>query len=183
MHNRRSTLLVLLALLAVGWTLAVRVGLFRLRLAAGRLAVAVPNRFLPKQLSVLPPPPAEYVGVWTVAPQQARQTLTECGFSQLLRAYLHGYSRGDRTVHEIGSYVYRPNGVFSHNQLHVRLFPTAAGHTEVWAHWETNPNRAPRSHLQKVGYDPAEGERRLRAMLGDEPLINPAPEHRPDFVQ
>jgi len=184
MTSRRSTLLASLALLATTWLLAVRFGLFRLRVAAGRLSVAVPDTLLPTHFSVLPPPPAEYVGIWAVEPETARQKLTAAfGFSQLFRAYLHGYSRDGQTVHEVGSYVYRPNGFFSHNQLHVRLFPTAEGYTEVWAHWEANPNRSPISHLKKIGYDTAEGERRLTAMLADEPLQKPDPENRPEFVQ
>lgn len=182
--SRRSTVLASFALLVAVWTLVVRIGLFRVRLAAGRLSAAVPDRLCPVHFSVLPPPPGEYVGIWAVKPASARQKLdTEFGFNELLRAYLHGYERNGRTVHEVGSYVYRPSGVISRKQLHVRLFPTDDGQTEVWAHWEANPNRAPISHLKKRGYDTAEGERRLTAMLGDEPLAKPAPADRPEFIQ
>ncbi len=171
-----------LVVAAAVWTVMARVGFSRLRVAAGRVVVAVPNRLVPRHASVLPPPAAEYVGIWAVDPNSARQRLEACGFSQLFRAYLHGYERDGQMVHEIGSYVYRPNGLFGHNQLHVRLFPTDEGHTEVWAHWERNPNRTPLEHLNKIGYDPAEGARRLTAMLADEPLSEPDPERLPPFL-
>ncbi len=181
MSLRRSTL-ALLAVVAAVWAVAVRVGLHRIRLAAGRLVVTTPDRLVPKHVSVLPPPADEYVGIWAVDPEDARETLTENGFSQLFRAYLHGYDRGGRTVHEIGSYVYRPDGLLSRYQLHVRLFPTDDGHTELWAHWEDNPNRAPRAHLNKIGYDTDEGERRLTQMLADEPLTTPDQSRKPPFL-
>jgi len=181
MSLRRSVISALVVV-ATAWLLAVRVGLFRIRLATGRLVVAAPDRLVPRHASVLPPPAAEYVGVWAVDPESARETLKSRGFSQLFRAYLHGYERDGQIVHEIGSYVYRPDGLLSRNQLHVRLFPTDEGHTEVWAHWEANPNRTPRAHLNKVGYDPAEGARRLRAMLADEPLSKPDTPQRPPFL-
>ncbi len=183
MRLRQSTLGVVVVLLAGLWAITARVGLSRVRLAAGRLSVALPDGLLPRHVSVLPPPAAEYVGVWEVSPAEARHRLSaEFGFSQLFRAYLHGYERNGRTVHEVGSYVYRPNGLVGPNQLHVRLFPTDDGHTELWAHWESNPNRSPIAHLKQIGYDTDEGERRLRAMLTEEPLKTPASGVRPDFV-
>jgi len=183
MRLRRSILGVLLVLLAGLWATTARVGLYRVRLAAGRLSVALPSGVLPQHVSVLPPPASEYVGVWDVPPAEARTRLREeFGFSQLFRAYLHGYERNGSTVHEVGSYVYRPAGIIGENQLHVRLFPTDDGHTELWAHWEPNPNRSPIAHLKKIGYDTAEGDRRLRAMLADEPVKTPESESRPDFV-
>lgn len=182
MRLGRSSLLVPLMALAGLWALAVRVGLHRVRLAAGRLSVALPAWLLPRHVRVLAPPPAEYVGIWEVLPAEARSTLREeLGFRRLFRAYLHGYERNGSTVHEVGSYVYRPAGTFGDNQLHVRLFPTGDGHTELWAHWESNPNRSPIAHLKKIGYDTAEGERRVRTMLADEPLQTPDSERRPDF--
>lgn len=182
MRRRRSSLCVSLLVL-IGWAIAVRVGLYRLRLAAGRLSVALPARLLPQHVSVLPPPASEYVGVWEVPPAEARAKLhSEFGFSHLVRAYLHGYDRDNKTVHEVGSYVYRPEGVFGPNQLHVRLFPTEDGHTELWSHWESNPNRSPLAHLKKIGYDTDKGERRIRAMLADEPLKTPDSDSRPTFV-
>ena len=181
--SRRSTLGVLLVLLAGLWAMTTRVGLYRVRLAAGRLSVALPGKLLPGHVSVLPPPATEYVGVWEVPPAEARHRLSaEFGFSQLFRAYLHGYERDGRIVHEVGSYVYRPNGLVGPNQLHVRLFPTDDGHTELWAHWESNPNRSPIDHLRKIGYDTDEGERRLRVMLADEPLRTPDSGSRPEFA-
>ena len=183
MRLGRSTVGVLLVLLASLWAITARVGLYRVRLAAGRLSVALPGGVIPRHASVLPPPASEYVGVWKVPPAEARTRLrAEFGFSQLFRAYLHGYERDDRTVHEVGSYVYRPDGLVGPSQLHVRLFPTDDGHTELWAHWEPNPNRSPIAHLKKIGYDTDEGERRLRAMLADEPLTTPDSEVQPDFV-
>lgn len=182
MNLRRPALSALFAVLAAVWLLAVRVGVFRIRLAAGRLVTAAPDRLVPRHVSVLPPPASEYVGIWAVEPDSARATLEAIGFSQLFRAYLHGYDRGGRTVHEIGSYVYRPLGLLSRYQLHVRLFPTDDGQTEVWAHWEDNPNRAPLAHLNKAGYDTAEGECRLKTMLADEPLSKPDTERRPAFL-
>ena len=171
--SRRQGFAVLVTAI-VSLLIASRIGFYRVRLRASRLLTALPDWLVPQKLSVLPPPPAEYVGVWNVSPEKARTRLrSEFGFQQLLRAYFHSYTRNDRTVHEVGSYVYRPDGFSSTHQLHVRLFPTATGRTELWCHWELNPNWSPIAHLKRVGYDPAEGERRLRRHLADEPLSIP----------
>jgi len=173
MSGRRSAV-VLLASLLLGWTTASWVGIYRLRLAAGRLLAAIPEWAMPQHFSVLPPPAAEYVGVWDVEPSEARSRLrSEFGFRRLARAYFHCYDRDGQSVHEVGSYVYRPAGFTSETQLHVRLFPTAEGSTELWCHWERNPNVSPIAHLRRTGYDPSEGERRLRELLADEPLSTP----------
>lgn len=164
-------------------TVATQLGFYRIRLLASRLLTATPSWAIPHHLSVLPPPAPEYVGVWDVAPDEARHRLrSEFGFRQLVRAYFHSYERDGRTVHEVGSYVFRPDGFMSTHQLHVRLFPTADERTELWCHWELNPNRSPISHLKQVGYDPAEGERRLRRHLADEPLSVPDESDRPPVV-
>jgi len=157
--------------LLTGWWVSSRFEIYRLRLATGRLLAAVPAWAMPRHFSVLPPPAPEYVGVWAVDPADARGKLrSEFGFRRLLRAYFHCYDRDGRTVHEVGSYVYRPDGFTSRHQLHVRLFPTTGGRTELWCHWELNSNVSPIAHLRRIGYDPAEGERRLRELLADEPL-------------
>jgi hypothetical protein len=163
------------ATLLVGlWTVISRVGIYRLRLTAGQFLAAVPEWAIPHHFSVLPPPDPEYVGVWDVEPAEARTRLrSEFGFRRLVRAYFHCYERDGRTVHEVGSYVYRPDGFTSKRQLHVRLFPTGDGRTELWCHWELNSNISPIAHLKRTGYDPAEGERRLRTLLADEPLSTP----------
>jgi len=107
---------------------------------------------------VLPPPDAEYAGVWDVPPAIARRRLIdEYGFSQQLRAYLHAYERNGATVYEAASCAYRPEGFTGQWQLHVRLFPTRTGATDVWCHWERNPNVAPIAHLRQDGYDPERG--------------------------
>ena len=167
----RQMVAVLSASLLFGWTVASQVGIYRLRLITGRLLAAVPDPVMPRHFSVLPPPPPEYVGVWDVDPADARRRLrSEFGFRRLVRAYFHCYERGDRSVHEVGSFVYRPKGFTSRHQLHVRLFPTADGRTELWCHWELNSNVSPLAHLRREGYDPAEGERRLRELLADESI-------------
>jgi len=167
----RQVVAVLSASLLLGWTVASQVGVYRLRLLAGQLLAAVPDAVMPRHFSVLPPPDPEYVGVWDVDPAVARRRLrSEFGFRRLVRAYFHCYERGDRSVHEVGSFVYRPEGFTSRHQLHVRLFPTADGRTELWCHWELNSNVSPLAHLRREGYDPAEGERRLRELLVDEPI-------------
>lgn len=169
MRGRRLATLV--ASLLVGWLAASRVGIYRIRLRAGQLLAAVPDAVMPQHFSVLPPPDPEYVGVWDVDPAIARRRLrSEFGFRRLVRAYFHCYDRNGRSVHEVGSFVYRPEGFTSTHQLHVRLFPTADGGTELWCHWERNSNVSPIAHLRREGYDPAEGERRLRELLADEPI-------------
>jgi len=167
MRGRRLGLIAVSLLL--GWTAASRLGIYRLRLAVGRLLAAVPAAVMPRHFSVLPPPPPEYVGVWDVDPAVARQRLRSTyGFRRLVRAYFHCYDRDGRRVHEVGSFVYRPDGFTGSHQLHVRLFPAAEGGTELWCHWELNANVSPLAHLQREGYDPTEGERRLRKLLVDE---------------
>ncbi|MFD1642034.1 hypothetical protein [Halohasta litorea] len=169
MKGRRLATLV--ASLLIGWMAASQVGIYRVRLLAGQLLAAVPDAVMPRHFSVLPPPPPEYVGVWEVAPTEARRRLrSEFGFRRLVRAYFHCYDREGRSVHEVGSYVYRPDGLTSTHQLHVRLFPTADGRTELWCHWELNANVSPIAHLRRQGYDPGEGERRLRELLANEPI-------------
>jgi len=155
------------------WTVISWIGVYRLRLVVSKLLASVPDRLMPRHFSVLPPPGPEYVGVWDVDPADARNKLrSEFGFRRLLRAYFHCYSRDGQPVHEVGSYVYREEFT-SDKQLHVRLFPTSDGRTELWCHWEVNPNVSPIAHLRRTGYDPREGERRLRTLLADEPLSTP----------
>jgi len=167
----RQLAAVLSASLLFGWTVASWVGIYRLRLLTGRLLAAVPDAAMPRHFSVLPPPDPEYVGVWDVDPAVARRRLrSEFGFRRLVRAYFHCYDRKGRSVHEVGSFVYRPDGITSTHQLHLRLFPTADGRTELWCHWERNSNVSPLAHLRREGYDPTEGERRLRELLADEPI-------------
>ncbi|MEF8812870.1 MAG: hypothetical protein V5A55_03515 [Halovenus sp.] len=160
----RHLLSVLVGVLALHYLLGSR--LWRLRLVATRLLSRLPNRLLPTPLKVLPPPSGECVGVWSVPPDRARNRLNgEFGFTQLFRAYLHAYERDGVTIYEVSSCAYRPEGVTGKWQLHVRLFPTHDGGTEVWAHWELNPNVSPIAHLRREGYDPVRGERELRALL------------------
>ncbi|MFC6752718.1 hypothetical protein [Halorubrum tibetense] len=164
---------VVLAVFAIGVAVAAsRVPLWRARAAAARLSDAAPDRIVPYPLSVLPPPDAEYAGVWAVPPETARRRLIdEHGFSQQLRAYLHAYEHGGETVYEAASCAYRPNGFTGEWQLHVRLFGTPDGETDVWCHWERNPNVAPFAHLRQDGYDPAEGIRRFRELVPAETRI------------
>jgi len=144
------------------------IGLWRLRALAARVSDGLPDRLVPYPLSVLPPPDAEYAGVWNVSPAVARNRLIdEYGFSQQFRAYLHAYERNGATVYEAASCAYRPAGFTGQWQLHVRLFPTGTGATDVWCHWERNPNVAPIAHLRQDGYDPAAGVRRFRRTVSD----------------
>ena len=142
--------------------------LWRLRAMAARVSDRLPSRLVPYSLSVLPPPDAEYAGVWNVPPATARRRLIdEYGFSQQFRAYLHAYERNGSTVYEAASCAYRPEGFTGQWQLHVRLFPTRTGATDVWCHWERNPNVAPIAHLRQDGYDPEAGIRRFRQIVSD----------------
>ncbi len=157
-------------LVAIALLLARRLSLWQLRLFGARLSNRFPARVVPTPIRVLPPPEREYLGVWKRPPAAARNRLiAEYGFTQQLRAYLHAYERDGETRYELASCAYRPNGFFSDWQLHIRLFPTPEGWTDVWCHWERNPNVAPIAHLRQEGYDPAAGKRRLRALL-DEPI-------------
>ena len=167
-EGRRSVWLVaFLGLVALLFSHPRPLGVWRFRLAAGRLLARLPER-APTHVRVLPPPPNEYVGTIPAPPAVVRRRhLPRAGFDELVRAYFHAYERDGETVHEVGSFVRRPDGFFGDGQLHVRLFPTPDGTTEVWAHWERNPYVAPLAHLRREGYDPAEGERRVRQLLGE----------------
>jgi len=139
-----------------------RVPFWTVRLQGARLANRIPNDLVPRPLRVLPPPTHEYLGVWEVPPEAAREQLLErYGFDQQVRAYLHAYERDGKTAYEVASCAHRPKGLFGDWQLHVRLFPTPEGDTDVWCHWERNPNVAPLAHLRHDGYDPEEGKRRF----------------------
>ncbi len=163
----------LIGILLIGaWLLVLVVPVWRVRWYGARLSRRLPNRFVPKPFRVLPPPNAEYLGVWKRPPEAARKRLLETyGFTQQVRAYLHAYERAGTVCYERASCAYRPNGFTSGWQLHVRLFPTPTGETDVWCHWERNPNVAPLAHLRQDGYDPAEGKRRFLAHIAEsEPL-------------
>jgi hypothetical protein len=163
--GRSMWFVVLVGLAAALFSRSHSLGLWRLRLAVGRLLSRLPER-APTHLRVLPPPQDEYVGTIPASPTTVRRRhLPRAGFDELVRAYFHAYERDGETVHEVGSFVRRPDGLLGDGQLHVRLFPTPDGTTEVWAHWERNPYVAPLAHLRMDGYDPAEGERRVRRLL------------------
>ncbi|WP_142985667.1 hypothetical protein [Halorubrum cibi] len=168
MRPRRRPLLAFVAAVVpvVAFLAGRAVGFWRVRLAAGRLLARLPDD-VPNHVRVLPPPADEYVGTLPVPPAVARRRLPRAGFSELVRAYFHAYDRDGDRVHEVGSFVRRPDGLTGDHQLHVRLFPASDGTTEVWAHWERNPYVAPLAHLRMEGYDPAEGERRVRDLLDD----------------
>lgn len=156
---------------ALAWLLVDRFAVWKLRFHGTRVARRLPNAVLPTPFTVLPPPEREYAGVWELPPEEARATLTEeYGFKQMIRAYLHAYERDGEMRYEAASCAYRPNGFAGAWQLHVRLFPTADGRTDVWCHWERNPNVAPIAHLRQDGYDPETGKERLRELLGPDAL-------------
>lgn len=144
--------------------------IWKIRFVGAKIAQRVPDLFLPTPFLVLPPPDSEYLGVWEVPPDEARRRLNEeYGFEQMIRAYLHAYESDGRLRYEVASCCYRPDGIFGMWQLHIRLFPTGFDRTELWCHWERNPNVAPIRHLRQDGYDPAEGKRQTLDLL-DEPL-------------
>ncbi|WP_066411275.1 hypothetical protein [Halorubrum aethiopicum] len=165
MRSRRRLLLAAVPILSVvGFLLGRGLGFWRLRLGVGRLLASLPDA-VPNHVRVLPPPPDEYAGTLPHTPAETRERLPECGFSELIRAYFHAYDRDGETVHEVGSFVHRPEGITGDWQVHVRLFPAPDGSTEVWAHWERNPYVAPLAHLRMEGYDPARGERMAAELI------------------
>ncbi len=165
-RNLLAVILLSIALLALARALPI----WKIRLLGARISNRFPPEVVPTPVRVLPPPESEYLGVWERPPEAARATLLEeYGFKQMIRAYLHAYERNGQTQYEVASCAYRPDGFLGDWQLHVRLFPTAAGHTDVWCHWERNPNVAPIAHLRQDGYDPAEGKRQLQSMI-EEPI-------------
>ncbi len=164
--------LVALGLIVAAF-LARRVPLWSIRRRGARVSRRAPDRLVPSPLRVLPPPPDEFLGVWGVRPADARARLLDRhGFDQQVRAYLHAYERDGRVAYEAASCAYRPDGLLGGWQLHVRLFPRTDGDTDVWCHWERNPNVAPIAHLRKDGYDPEEGKRRFRALVDDDDSID-----------
>lgn len=169
-RRRQSSLRVLALVVAVApvtFLLGRAVGFWRVRLAVGKLLALLPDEGVPDHVRVLPPPPDEYVGTLPRTPAATRRLLPECGFSESVRAYVHAYDRDGERVHEVGSFVHRPAGLTGDWQVHVRLFPTPDGSTEVWAHWERNPYVAPLAHLRMEGYDPARGERIATDLIDD----------------
>ncbi|MDB2224051.1 hypothetical protein PN419_05595 [Halorubrum ezzemoulense] len=143
------------------------VGFWRVRLAVGKLLALLPDDGAPDHVRVLPPPADEYAGTLQTTPAETREQLPEQGFSELIRAYFHAYDRDGEAVHEVGSFVHRPEGLTGDWQVHVRLFPAPDGATEVWAHWERNPYVAPLAHLRMEGYDPARGQRMAAELIDD----------------
>jgi hypothetical protein len=165
MRRRRRLLLAAVPIVSVvGFLLGRTLGFWRIRLAVGRLLASLPDR-APNHVRVLPPPPDEYAGTLPTSPAETRERLPAFGFSELIRAYFHAYDRDGETVHEVGSFVHRPEGITGDWQVHVRLFPAPDGSTEVWAHWEPNPYVAPLAHLRMEGYDPARGERMAAELI------------------
>ncbi|WP_297885374.1 hypothetical protein [uncultured Halorubrum sp.] len=169
--DRRTRFVRALAALAVVVPLALLVGrglgFWRVRLAVGKLLALLPDDGAPDHVQVLPPPPDEYAGTLPTSPAETRARLPKEGFSELIRAYFHAYDRDGETVHEVGSFVHRPEGLTGDWQVHVRLFPAPDGSTEVWAHWERNPYVAPLAHLRMEGYDPARGQRMAAELIDD----------------
>ncbi|QAU14422.1 hypothetical protein EKH57_15015 [Halorubrum sp. BOL3-1] len=161
----------LYALAAVAVTVSVALlfgralGFWRVRLAVGKLLALLPDDGVPDHVRVLPPPDDEYAGTLPTTPAETRERLPQRGFSELVRAYFHAYERDGETVHEVGSFVHRPEGLTGDWQVHVRLFRAPDGSTEVWAHWERNPYVAPLAHLRMEGYDPARGERMAAELI------------------
>lgn len=150
----------------------IRGNVWKLRYHASRGLGQVPNRLIPLPMRVMAPPEEEYLGIWELSPDEARARLTtELGFKQTLRAYLHAYECEGAVVHEVASCAHRPNGFLGAYQLHVRLFPRPDGQTDVWCHWERNPNVSPIAHLKRDGYDPVEGKQRFEDLLDEQTSI------------
>ena len=162
-----QALLTLAVTLSVAFLLGRALGFWRLRLAVGKLLALLPNEGAPDHVRVLPPPADEYAGTLSTTPAETRERLPAHGFSELIRAYFHAYERDGDLVHEVGSFVHRPEGLTGDWQVHVRLFPASDGSTEVWAHWERNPYVAPLAHLRMEGYDPDRGERMAAELIDD----------------
>lgn len=168
---RRDALLgrLLLALSVAARRLFVPVGgVWRVRRGLSWLLYALqPSRGRPVGLHA--PPEAEYAATWTVSPATARRRLlTEFGCSELPIAQLQAYDRNGTPVFEAGSLAIWPDGYRGRWQLHVRLFPTKHGHTELWAHRERNLFVSPTDHRAGRALDPAAGERWLRRRIDDE---------------
>lgn len=143
------------------------IGFWRVRLVVAKLLALLPDTGVPNHVRVLPPPEDEYVGTLPTTPEETRERLPEHGFSELVRAYFHAYNRDEELVHEVGSFVHRPEGRSGDWQVHVRLFPASDGSTEVWAHWERNPYVAPLAHLRMDGYDTSRGRRMAAELIDD----------------
>lgn len=147
--------------------------IWRLRALASVVAHRLPGPLQRGPLELHAAPEVEYAGTWTVAPATARRRLSrEFGFEETLWSQLQAYDRNGETVFEAGNFVSRPDGPTGRWQLHVRLFPTADGLTEVWPHWELNVFRFPDAHRAGELLDPQEGERRMRERIGNE-LVRP----------
>ncbi len=168
---RRDALLgrLLLAISVAARRLCAPVGgVWRVRRGLSRLLYALRSS-LGRPVGIHAPPETEYAATWTVSPATARRRLlTEFGCSELPIAQLQVYDRDGTPVFEAGSVAVWPDGYRGRWQLHVRLFPTERGHTELWAHRELNLFVRPTEHRAGRTLDPAAGERWLRRRIGDE---------------
>lgn len=173
--NRREFLALVrvLGYIAVTGLLTGVARTWQLRYFASRIAHHLPGPLERGPFELHEAPEEEYAATWTVPPDTARDRLRrEFTFEETLWSQLQAYDRDGDTVFEAGNFVYRPDGYLGEWQLHVRLFPTADGLTEVWAHWELNIFTHRDAHSAGELLDAEEGERRMRERIGDE-LIRP----------
>lgn len=109
--------------------------------------------------------PRELAGTVDEPVETVESTLAGHGFERMpLAAWKTlGDGRG-----EAGSWALR-EGPLAERQLHVMLFASGDGTTELYAHEEYNAfhPRYANNHYYGVDYDPEGGQQRLEALLGD----------------
>jgi hypothetical protein len=105
---------------------------------------------------------AEHAGHLTATPETVEQRLWDKGCR---RNPVAAFKTIDDGREEVGSWVYRGEDVDERRQVHVMLFRTPDGGTDVFAHeeyssalgWLVRDPRVLRKHYRAVDYDPAAG--------------------------
>ena len=138
---------------------------------------------VPRVKAVLPARSTEHVGYYPVRPGRLRRALRERAdvYPNNLAALKYrprsGTQDGRGRRYEVGSYAWRPEGVFGADQVHVRLF-SDGGATYVVAHHEVSPLagvgegpvavvRQAVRHYRGVTLDDQRGVEKARELLDD----------------
>lgn len=112
----------------------------------------------------------EFAGVIDAPPSVVRQELRE--MDRVWPAWLASIQfemQDGQKVYEVGSYAFRPEGIFGEWQTHIRLTPRDGGRkTALWPHRELNPWVRPVDHYDSVGWDADEGVRFVATMFASD---------------
>lgn len=105
--------------------------------------------------------PAEYVGTIDQPLPQFHSELRSMEFHREPIAALKRQRDGRESA---GSWV-RRRSLFAGKQLHITLFENGGRSVDTYAHWEHSWLRHPYKHYQGLGWDTAQGVKKMRALL------------------